>query len=110
MLVQSEADIAGLTDKVNSDSDMPSLVGPGRMTYFTEPFARSYFSSDDRSQPFEINRSSLLVQVCGVVIGLLLLSAGFNFITLLVVGLLHRKKEIGLRKTLGASASDWVRP
>ena len=43
------------------------------------------------------------MQVCGVVIGLLLLSAGFNFITLLVVGLLHRKKEIGLRKTLGAS-------
>ena len=103
LLVQPEANMAGLTDKVNSNGDTPSLVGPGQMTYFTEPFARSYFSSDDRSQPFEINRSSLLVKVCGVVIGLLLLSAGFNFITLLVVGLLHRKKEIGLRKTLGAS-------
>ena len=102
LLVQPEAAIRQLVNKINSNGDMPSL-GPERMTYFMEPFARSYFSSDDRSQPFEINRSSLLVQVCGLVIGLLFFSAGFNFITLLVVGLLHRKKEIGLRKTLGAS-------
>ena len=103
LLVQPDTDITRLAAKINGNGNMPSLVGPGQMTYFMEPFAPSYFSSDDRSQPFEINRSSLLVQVCGVVIGLLFFSASFNFITLLVVGLLHRKKEIGLRKTLGAS-------
>ena len=103
LLVQPKTDVTQLANKIASNTYMPSLIGPGQMTYFMEPFAHSYFSSDDRSQPYEINRSSLLVQVCGVVIGLLFFAAGFNFITLLVVGLLHRKKEIGLRKTLGAS-------
>lgn len=102
LLVREGTDVAGLADKMNRNDAMPSIIGPGKLAYSLELYNESYFDGDT-VQPFEQSRSSLLVQVCGMVIGLLFFSAGFNFITLLVVGLLHRKKEIGLRKVLGAS-------
>ncbi len=38
LLVQPEADISRLLSKINGNGDTPSL-GPGRLTYFVEPFA-----------------------------------------------------------------------
>ena len=102
MLLNKKANIELLVEKINEDPRVPGLIGPGELKYDLIAFTDSYFQ-DENVQSFEKSRSSWLIKVAFLVLLVLFLAVGLNFATLYIIGLFHRKKEIGLRKTLGAS-------
>lgn len=98
----------GLTDKINRDPARPGLVGEGKMNYTLKSLEDSYFNKDNR-MPYMKTRSVMFIRVCTVVCGLIFVMASFNFINLFLLSLQTRKKEMGIKKTLGATLSSLVR-
>ncbi len=96
-----------LVEKMNASENMPSLLGLGKSQYELEPFTSSYFNASG-AQPFDRYRNKQLIIICWVVIILLSFTASFNFINLYVVGLLTRRKEIGVKRVFGASKSNMI--
>lgn len=97
----------GLLSKVNSDSLRPTLTGPGKVDYYLEPLEASYFSASNK-MPFMRTRSETFIWVGWIVCGLILFMAGFNFINLFLLSMQERKKEQGIKKTLGISLSQAI--
>lgn len=89
-----------LQGKINNDFQRPGLVGSGKMDYFLRPLTDSYFSTDNK-MGFMKTRSPMFISVGYVVCGLILFIASFNFINLFLLFGQNRKKEIGIKKTLG---------
>lgn len=97
-----------LVSKINGDSLRPGLIGPGKSDYFLDPLERSYFSKSN-TMPFMTTRSETFVSVGWIVCGVILFMAGFNFINLFLLSMQERRKEHGIKKTLGISLGQTVR-
>jgi putative ABC transport system permease protein len=91
-----------LVGKINGDTKRPGLLGPGKMDYSLSPLTDSYFSADNK-MPYMKTRNPMYITVGYVVCGLVLFIASFNFINLFLLFWQNRKKEIGIKKTLGVS-------
>jgi putative ABC transport system permease protein len=98
----------GLMAKVNNDSLMPALMGEGTGEYYLEPLQRSYFNTSNR-MPFMNTRSEMFIRVGWIVCGLILLMASFNFINLFLLSMQERRKEQGIKKTLGISVFQTIK-
>lgn len=101
-LLHPNASAQELVGKVNRNPEVPSLVRPGAVKYNLTSLQDTYFSE---VQPlrYEQSRDQLLIWICWLVVFLISAAASFNFINLFLIGLMSRKKEIGVRKVLGAS-------
>jgi putative ABC transport system permease protein len=91
-----------LQEKINNDSQRPGLVGQGKTDYFLTPLTESYFSTDNK-MGYMKTRNPMFLTVGYVVCGLILFIASFNFLNLFLLFWQNRKKEIGIKKTLGVS-------
>ena len=89
-------------NKINDDNQRPAIMGPGKAVYFFDPLAASYFSADNK-MVFMKTRSLTFIKVVYAVCGLILFIACFNFINLFLLFGQSRKKEIGIKKTLGVT-------
>ncbi len=89
-----------LEGKVNEDINRPGLIGAGKMDYFFKPLTESYFNTDNKSVYMK-TRNPTFLQVGYIICGLVVFIAGFNFVNLFLLFLQDRKKEIGIKKTLG---------
>jgi len=72
------------------------------MQYFFNPLTESYFSADNKMS-FMKTRNPMLLTVGYIVCGLVLFIASFNFINLFLLSWQNRRKEIGIKKTLGVT-------
>ena len=104
-LLSPKADAESLVAKINRNKEVPSLVRPGAVQYDLSLLQDTYFS-EVKPQPFEQSRNKLLVWICWGVVFLISFAASFNFINLFIISLMNRKKEMGVRKVLGASKSS----
>lgn len=91
-----------LVEKINKDNQRPGLIGLGKMQYFFNPLTESYFSTDNKMS-FMKTRNPMLLTVGYIVCGLVLFIASFNFINLFLLSWQNRRKEIGIKKTLGVT-------
>jgi putative ABC transport system permease protein len=91
-----------LAEKINKDTQRPGLIGLGKMQYFLNPLTESYFSADNKMS-FMKTRNPMLLTVSYIVCGLVLFIASFNFINLFLLSWQNRRKEIGIKKTLGVT-------
>ncbi len=103
-LLSPKAEVESLIAKINLNKEVPSMVGPGKSKYGLSLLQDTYFS-EVKALPYEQSRNKLLVWICWVVVFLISFAASFNFINLFIISLMHRKKEIGVRKVLGATKS-----
>jgi putative ABC transport system permease protein len=107
-LLRDGADANALMAKVNVDSLTPALMGTGKGEYFLDPLKQSYFNPANR-MPFMTTRSEGFIWVGWSVCGVILLMASFNFINLFLLSMQERRKEHGIKKTLGISISQTIR-
>jgi putative ABC transport system permease protein len=91
-----------LVEKINKDIQRPGLIGLGKMQYIFNPLTESYFSADNK-MGFMKTRNPMLLTVSYIVCGLVLFIASFNFINLFLLSWQNRRKEIGIKKTLGVN-------
>jgi putative ABC transport system permease protein len=102
VLLRPDADPKTLAEKISADPDMPSLIGPGKGVYSFQSLPDVYFD-ESQQRPYYQSRSRLLITVSWVVVGLVLFTAGFNFINLVFISQLKRRREWGVQKIFGAS-------
>lgn len=88
-------------EKINKDSQMPSLIGPGKGIYQFQPLPDIYFDIQN-TRNFSKARSRSFLEIGVAVALIVLVLAGFNFVSLLSFSLVDRWKEFGIRKILGA--------
>lgn len=102
VLLNTGTNLEDLKTKINQDSQRPGLLGAGKMEYYLSPLTDSYFSSDNKMK-FMHTRNPMFITVGYIVCGLVLFIASFNFINLFLLFWQNRRKEIGIKKTLGIS-------
>ncbi|MGC3943150.1 MAG: ABC transporter permease [Chryseolinea sp.] len=102
VLMNGNSSVQALLDKMNKDTKMPGLKGEGSQSYKLEPVRKSYFNSINKLT-FVQTRSLPFLRAAGLVCGLILFMAAFNFCSLYLLSLQERKKEAGIKKTLGVS-------
>ncbi len=100
VLLKNQGASASLLAKMNVDPNRPGLIGKGQMEYFFEPLTNSYFSTNNKMSYMK-TRNPMFVTVGYIVCGLVLCIASFNFINLFLLSWHNRKKEVGIKKTLG---------
>ncbi len=101
-LLNNNNAVGKLAAKINSDPQRPGLIGKGNMEYFLNPLRDSYFNTDNKMGFMRI-RNPVFLTVGYVVCGLVLFIATFNFINLFLLASHSRRKEVGIRKTLGVT-------
>lgn len=99
-LLKSDAGL--LAEKLNKDPERPGLLGKGEMAYFFKPLTESYFTIENKLN-YVKTRNPVLLTVGYIVCGLVLFIASFNFINLFLLSWQNRKREIGIKKTLGVT-------
>jgi putative ABC transport system permease protein len=107
LLLNDPSSVNGLLSKVNSDSLRPTIFGQGKLNYYLEPLKHSYFNQSNRFG-FMQNRSETFILVGWIVCGLILFMASFNFINLFLLSMQERRKEQGIRKTLGITVYQTI--
>lgn len=95
-------DAGPLVKKLDRDPQRPGLLGIGKTKYFFNPLVESYFNLDNKFT-YVKTRNPMLVTVGYIVCGLVLFIASFNFINLFLLSWQNRRKEIGIKKTLGVT-------
>lgn len=104
-LLTNPAAHEAIVNKINNDTQRPGLVGQGKTDYFFNPLTESYFNTDNKLGYMK-TRNPMFLTVGYVVCSLVLFIASFNFINLFLLSWQNRKKEIGIKKTLGVSRHD----
>jgi putative ABC transport system permease protein len=89
-------------NKLNSDPAMPSLIGPGKITYHLQSLQEVYYDKEN-SRSFSRARGKLFIWISWAITCIILFLAGFNFLSLFFNAFLKRWKEFGMKKVLGAS-------
>lgn len=102
VLLQKAHTPKSVLTKLNRDDQRPGLLGPGKMEYFMKPLTDSYFNRDNKLAYMK-TRNPMFITVGYIVCGLVIFIASFNFINLFLLFWQNRKKEIGIKKTLGVS-------
>ncbi len=108
ILLAKSASAQSLAAKINNDPQRPGLLGPGTMTYYLEHIENSYFNLSNR-MPFMKSRSKTFIWVAYVVCGLIYFMAAFNFISLFLLSQQERRKEVGIKKTLGITTASLMK-
>jgi putative ABC transport system permease protein len=101
-LLSSNSARKSLLKKIHDDTQRPGLIGLGKMEYFFNPLTDSYFNINNKMSYMK-TRDPMFLKVGYVVCGLVLFIASFNFINLFLLSWQNRKKEIGIKKTLGVT-------
>ena len=96
---------ASLEAKISRDGEMPSILGPGKGQYQLQALSEAYFD-ESQQRPYYQTRSRLLVYVSWTVVLLVLFTAGFNFLNLIMIAQLKRRRALGVQKVFGASPAD----
>ncbi|RRQ48814.1 ABC transporter permease [Maribacter algicola] len=99
-LMTSNSSTEALQSKIKADNIRPGLLGPGKMDYFFEPLSNSYFTAENKMKYMK-TRNPTFLKVGYIVCGLILFIASFNFINLFLLFWQDRRKEMGIKKTLG---------
>lgn len=107
LMLDEKADPGILAQKISVSEATPSLIAPGKSNYELESFTDTYFNPAN-VQPYDMTRNKQLIVICWVVVLLLSFTASFNFINLYVVGLLTRRKEIGVKRVFGISKGNMI--
>jgi putative ABC transport system permease protein len=102
LLSRANNNVQALQQKINQDGQRPGLLGAGKMEYYLKPLTDSYFNADNK-MTFMHTRSPMFIRVGYIVCGLIMFIASFNFINLFLLFWQNRRKEIGIKKTLGIS-------
>lgn len=102
--LNENSDPSALTTKINGNDQVPSLIGPGGSDYFFQPLQEVYF--DNSKEDFISSRDKQLLWISGVVIFIILFIASFNFLNLVLISMLNRKKSIGIQKVFGITKSS----
>ncbi|MEJ1237157.1 ABC transporter permease [Chryseolinea sp. T2] len=102
ILMRKGASVQALVDKINKDKKVPGLMGEGSQQFKIEPLRQSYFNELNKFTYMQ-TRSLPFLRAAGLVCGLILFMAAFNFCSLYLLSLQERKKEAGIRKTLGVT-------
>jgi putative ABC transport system permease protein len=108
VLIREGASAPLLASKINGDTLRPTLMGAGKLSYYLEPIDKAYTSLWNRL-PFMQTRSETFISVGWIVCVLILFMASFNFVNLFLLSIQERKKEAGIRKTLGISVGQTMR-
>lgn len=101
-MLANGASASTLIQKANEDPKLPGLTGEGKQRYSFESLERSYFNETNRFT-YMRTRSLPFIRTAAMVCALILFMAAFNFCSLYLLSLQERKKEAGIRKTLGVS-------
>ena len=88
--------------KINNDINRPGLIGPGKINYFFGALEESYFRLENK-MGFMKTRNPTFLKIGYIACLLVIFIAGFNFINLFLLFWQERKKEVGIKKTLGIS-------
>ena len=107
VLLNNAGSVDALLAKVNSDSLRPTIFGDGNLGYYLDPLQKSYYSAANR-MPFMQTRSETFILVGWIVCGLIFFMASFNFINLFLLSMQERRKEQGIKKTLGISLQQTI--
>lgn len=105
VLLNNANDAKSLELKLSNDKLRPGLIGTGICNYYFNALEDSYFNKSN-PQSFTRTKSKLFIWVGSVICILILFMASFNFINLLLLSFQSRKKETGIKKTLGVSLID----
>jgi len=105
VLINSLNDVQSLEQKLNQDKLRPGLTGMGLINYHFDPLKESYFNKNN-PRTFTKTKSKLFLWSGSVICFLILFMASFNFINLLLLSFQSRKKETGIKKTLGVSLKN----
>ncbi|MFC2126718.1 ABC transporter permease, partial [Bacteroidota bacterium] len=92
-----------LESKLQASSDIPSVLGNGKIDYFLQPLESVYWD-EDNSRSFSKSRNHVYIWICIGITILVLFLAGYNFLSLFIVSFQKRWKEFGLKKVLGATS------
>ncbi len=100
-----------VTSKIRTyydNSQLKETRGPKDYQFSLEPLTDIHLKSNDR---FELKESSSKINIGFlVVISLVILLVSLlNFINLIIAGLIKRTKELGLKKSIGATKSQLVK-
>lgn len=98
-----DTDAEALKGKVNLDARLPGIIGEGKLQYDFEPIRESYFNASNK-MTFMRSRSLPFLKTAALVCGVILFMAAFNFISLYLLSLQERRKNAGIRKTLGITS------
>lgn len=102
VLLRSQSSEDALMGKVNNDAKLPGLIGEGKLRYNLEPLTSSYFNENNKLT-YMRTRSLPFIRTAAWVCALILFMAAFNFASLYLLSLQERRKEAGIRKTLGVT-------
>jgi len=108
VLLRNASQSQSLQEKINKDPQRPGLIGPGKVDYFLESLTSSYFNVANKLTYMK-TRNAMFIRIGAVVCGLMLFMASFNFISLFLLSVQGRKKEAGIKKTLGISLWNLAR-
>ena len=102
VLLHDRSSAETLVEKVNHDTKLPGLIGEGKLRYGLAPLTGSYFNEINK-MTYMHTRSLPFIRTAALVCALILFMAAFNFSSLYLLSLQERKKEAGIRKTLGVT-------
>jgi len=105
LLLTPESDPAALAEKISDDAEIPSLLGPGAGVYELQALSDVYFD-ESQPRPYYRSRSRFLLHVSLAVVLLVLFTASFNFLNLIVIAHLKRRRTLGIQKVFGASTGE----
>jgi putative ABC transport system permease protein len=77
-----------------------------RQTYLLQPLSNIHFDQDYKENPATATISPSVLIVLGCIAAFILIIACVNFINLSTALSIHKGKEVGIRKTLGAQRSQ----
>ena len=101
-------DLSGpLEAEINNNLNRPGLTGPGKIDYFLGALKDSYFR-DENKMGFMKTRNPTFIKIGYIACGLVIFIAGFNFINLFLLFWQERRKEIGIKKTLGIDKTGLI--
>ncbi|MBR07230.1 MAG: hypothetical protein CMP48_06040 [Rickettsiales bacterium] len=116
--VHEETDIVELTNKINKISEQHQSIGDdgyqewlnagNYYRYFLQPLTSIHLYSNLKGE-FEANSSELFVYFFAIVGVFILLMAIVNFVNLATARASQRTREVGIRKTVGASRNDLIK-
>ncbi len=78
----------------------------GRQTYLLQPLSKIHFDTEFSENPGTTSTSSSTLIILALIGAFILLVACVNFINLSTALSVHKSKEVGVRKTLGAQQSQ----
>ncbi len=108
LLLRKDVDPALLANSITSYANEHRLADQQKNKYHLQALSDIHFYSSKLENDYAIHGNIGYVYVFSAIGGLILLIAFFNYINLSTARAMKRAKEVGLRKTIGASKKQLV--